>query len=447
MKSFHFNITFRILLIIANIFLIFFIHYEYDLPATSLLILIILYFQIYNLVQFVNTANKEVTRFLQSVKYSDFSQNFSFPKKGKSFAELGKAMNEVIREFQETRSEKEENFKYLETVLHHIDVGLISYSQDGKISFINNAAKKLLNVQHLVNINNLESFENNQLKKLIDISPGEKDVLKLSINNELIQIIVAATKFKQKNKTFTLISLQNIQNELEEQELIAWNKLIRVLTHEIMNSITPISSLAGTVNSLLHSESTDLSKPGETFEDISDAITAIEKRSVGLINFVNSYRSLTRIPQPNFKIARISEIFNSIENLFQIQLKESGINFSIIILPKTLDITTDPALLEQVLINILKNAIEAIQSQPEKNIELKAYLNLMGKPVIEINDNGPGIKENVLEKLFIPFFTTKQNGSGIGLSLSKQIIRMLGGNIKVNSGQKTGTTFTINFYR
>lgn len=434
-------------MIIVNIYLIFYLWFNTTLSATLFLVIIVLSFQIYNLVRFVNTTNKEITRFLQSIKYSDFSQNFSLGKQGKYFDDLGQAMNEVIKEFRETRSEKEENLRYLETVLHHIDVGLLSYSQDGKISFINNAAKKLLNVHHLVNIKNLKNTETDQFEKLISIKPGEKDVLKLSINNEFIQIFASATKFKQKDQQFTLISLQNIQNELEEQELIAWNKLIRVLTHEIMNSITPISSLAGTVNSILQTPSIDLSRQNETFEDISEAVTTIEKRSAGLINFVDSYRSLTRIPQPNFRIIRISEVFHSIENLFQVQFKNLDINFIQNISPQNLDLTTDPELLEQVLINIIKNAVEAIQDQTQKEISIKTYLNLRGKPVIEITDNGRGIKKEILEKLFIPFFTTKQNGSGIGLSLSKQIVRMLGGNIKVNSGSETGTTFIINFYR
>lgn len=448
MKSFQINILVKIILISANIFLIQYIYLNTEYTATLFLLFAIIVVQIFNLINYINITNREITRFLLSIRHSDFSQNFTMKKYGKSFSYLGNAMNEVIREFQNTRSENEENLRYLETVLHHIDIGLISFSEDGKISFINNAAKKLLNINHLVNIKNLSTENTSHFDRLINIRPGKKNILKLSTNDEIVQIVCSATKFKQRNKAYTLVSLQNIQNELEEQELQAWNKLIRVLTHEIMNSITPISSLAGTVKTmLLHSDLSDCENNDETLEDITEAVTTIEKRSIGLINFVDNYRSLTRIPNPNFKIVKISDIFSSIQQLFQDSFESKKIDFELTILPANLDLTTDPELLEQVLINLVKNSIEALETQIDKEIKLKSYLNLRGNPVIEVKDNGSGIQPEVLEKLFIPFFTTKQNGSGIGLSLSKQIIRTLGGNIKVSSDPKTGTMFSLNFYR
>ena len=447
MKNFQLNILIKIILIIANIFLVQYLIFKTELTATVILLAIILLVQIYNLIKFINLTNREITRFLLSVRHSDFSQNFSLKKYGKSFEYLGNAMDNVLKDFRDTRSENEENLKYLETVLRHIDIGLISYDKSGKVNFINNAAKKLLNISHLVNINSLIEDSKKQWEILRDIKPGRKNVVKLFSNDEISQIAISASKFKQRDIEFTLISFQNIQNELEEQELLAWNKLIRVLTHEIMNSITPISSLAGTVKTILSSSDSDVINNQETLDDISEAVTTIEKRSSGLINFVDNYRSLTRIPEPDFKIIKVEEIFNSLKNLFSEKFEKENISFLTSVKPGNLDITTDHQMLEQVLINIIKNATEALSRQTSKKIELNAYLNIRGNFVLEICDNGPGIKEDILEKLFIPFFTTKPNGSGIGLSLSKQIIRSLGGNIKVSSGENTGTIFSIIFYR
>ncbi|HEX3074901.1 MAG TPA: ATP-binding protein, partial [Ignavibacteriales bacterium] len=236
-------------------------------------------------------------------------------------------------------------------------------------------------------------------------------------------------------------SLQNIQTELEEKEMEAWQKLIRVLTHEIMNSVTPISSLASTVGDLLERGQKD----EETIKDIKLAIDTIKRRSDGLIKFVDSYRSLTRIPKPDFQIFQIRELFHRINQLMSIEFRKAGVHFEYSVEPDSLELAADPQLIEQALINMTLNSMQSLSESDNKKIKLAAHLDDRGKTVIKVIDNGPGISEELQEKIFIPFFSTKKEGSGIGLSLSRQIMRSHGGSIRISSKPFVETVFTLKF--
>jgi len=239
-----------------------------------------------------------------------------------------------------------------------------------------------------------------------------------------------------------------VQEQLEEKEMEAWQNLIRVLTHEIMNSVTPIASLASTVNDLL-TESPNQEKPIERIDteiisDVRGALQTIEKRSHGLLNFVDAYRNLTRIPRPNLQIVSLSEFFSRLKKLMHSQITEGSIDLQVHIEPDNLQLAADPELIEQVLINLLLNAIEAVAKQPNPVIKIFAKLDDKGRITIQVIDNGTGISEEIAEKIFIPFFTTKKKGSGIGLSLSRQIMRMHRGSLGVLS-KKGETVFTLKF--
>lgn len=446
MKNFRINLIARILLLSGSLFLLFYVLRETDLTATLLILTLLVFYQIYSLIKYIDVTNKEITRFLLSIKYSDFSQTFGMKGLGSSFKDLNNAFNEVIEKFQNTRSEKEEHLKYLQTVMQHVGIGLISMDQDGKVDFINNAAKKLLRIPHLNNIDSLNKVSENLGDDLLVLKPGDRSTLKLVDDEEIIQLVMYATEFKMRNQLYKLVSLQNIQLELEEKEMEAWQKLIRVLTHEIMNSVTPISSLSQTVNGILNDHSTESKAlDDETIEDINSAIDSIHRRSEGLIHFVNNYRNLTKIPKPNFQIFKISQLFKSIDKLVEKEIKESGIEYKSIIEPPKLELTADPEMIEQVLINLLLNAIQSVKGIDNPQILLRAKIDDRGKIIIRVIDNGPGIPEEVQEKIFIPFFSTKKDGSGIGLSLSRQIIRSHGGNIRVNSIPDKETIFTLRF--
>ncbi len=447
-KNFRLNIIFRVLLICATIYGFFYLLLETRLFATTIIIGLIAVYEIYALIRYAEKTNRNLSRFLQAIRYADFSQSFSGTGLGASFEELNRAFGEVIRDFQKERAEKEEHYRYLQTVVQHVGIGLIAFEPHGEVELINTAAKRLLKISRLKNITTLGLVSHDLAGKLFSLQSGERALVKIQDEDELLQLAIYATEFRLRGRSIKLVSLQNIQSELEETEMEAWQKLIRVLTHEIMNSITPIASLASTVQELLSEpENEDVAPQNdhETVSDIRDALQTIRKRSEGLLHFVNSYRSLTRLPKPDFRIFPISELFYPIQQLMTTQLNGKELEFSVRIEPQTLELTADPDMVEQVLINLLKNSAEALEGVFEGKIMLTAGLDGRGKVIIQVTDNGPGIAKEAQEKLFIPFFTTKKEGSGIGLSLSRQIMRMHRGSITVRTEPYKETVFTLRF--
>jgi nitrogen fixation/metabolism regulation signal transduction histidine kinase len=428
------------------------VYFNTGFLATLIILGVFIVYIVISTVRYIDATNKELSRFLQSIKYSDFSQTFVKQKLGSSFKELNNAFNEVITEFQKTRSEKEEHLRFVQTVIQHIGVGLISYNQDGKVEFINNAAKKIFKIPYLNNIETLNNISPGLGEKFLKINPGEKSTIKITDEEEIIQLIVFAAEFKMRNQKYTLLSLQNIQNELEEKEMEAWQKLIRVLTHEIMNSVTPISSLAGTVHEMIdpalagkNDAAVSPNFDAETVNDIKVAVDTIKKRSEGLIHFVDDYRSLTSIPEPVFKIFFIRDLFERIKRLMENDLKAKNIKLMISVEPQKLELTADSELIEQVLINLIVNSIYFLKGIDNPQIKLTGQIDERGRTIIKVADNGPGIDEELRDKIFIPFFSTKKGGSGIGLSLSRQIMRSHGGSIHISSKPFVETSFTLKF--
>lgn len=448
-RHFRINCVLRVIALSTTLALFFFLLFKTTLHAALLILGVVILYQSYALIHYVEKTNRDLTRFFQSIKFSDFSQSFKDSGKGKSFANLRLAFNEVLDAFRKARSEKEEHYRYLQTIVQHVGIGLIAFQPDGNVTLINTAAKRLLNVASLKNIISLESWSQPLVKALFKLKPREKTQIRIDDNNELLQLALYATEFKLRDHTYKLVSIQNIYTELEEKEIDAWQKLIRVLTHEIMNSITPISSLASTINELIK-DSTNLSfaqKPedGETLTDICEAAETIQKRSEGLLHFVDGYRNLTLIQKPNFQIFPIKELFNRASKLIQINLKEKNIKLEIKIEPKTLELAADPELIEQALINLLLNALHAVEGRKNAKIILLAQLDGRSKTIIQVKDNGYGISKENMDKVFIPFYSTKEGGSGIGLSLSRQIMRMHNGTINVQSEPDVKTTITLRF--
>ena len=357
----------------------------------------------------------------------------------------------MIKDFQEIRSEKEEHYHYLQSIVQNIDVSILAYQKDGTVEMINKATKKLFQVHNLKNIKALEHLSKELVNCLLNLKPGENTLVKVQDEDDILQLAIYATEFKIHNKLIILATIKNIQNVLEEQETEAWQKLIRVLTHEIMNSITPIASLSSTLDIMLKEISnrqTESSIPKidmETVEEIQQALQTINKRSTGLLHFVNTYRNLTRIPKPNFQIIRISELFKNILLLMEEEIKQTTIDLKVDINPEDLEVSADEKLIEQVLINLIKNSIHALENRKGGRIFFKAYQNKRGRVTMQVIDNGQGIIREVMDKIFIPFFTTKQRGSGIGLSLSRQILRLHGGTITAFSEPEKETIFTLTF--
>jgi len=444
-RNFRLIVVIRVVLISLTLFLLFYLGLQTSFYASAAVLALVLIAQIYSLIKYVERTNNDLVRFLSSIRYADFTQSFSARGRGRSFGELSAAISEVMNDFRRVRAEKEEQFQYLQTVVQHIGVGLVVFRQDGEVELVNTAAKRLLNVNHLTNIKELSAVSPALVDTLFAIKPGEKTLFTLEHRSETTQLAIHATSFRLRERYTTLVSLQNIRSELEEKEMEAWQKLIRVLTHEIMNSITPISSLASTADDLLKPDEGGPTMSSEALTDVRGAIQTIKKRSQGLLHFVDAYRNLTRVPRPKFKICRISDLFAQAEKLVKTHTSGSVVQFRSSVDPESLELTADPELIEQVLINLLLNALHAVHDQPNGEIRMEASLDDRGRVIVEVIDNGPGISEEAREKIFVPFFTTKQEGSGIGLSLSKEIMRLHKGSIQFQSDPGKRTVFRLTF--
>ncbi len=448
-KRFSLIILFRTALLCISIFILFYLITDTHLYATTFIVGLLIIYQIYLLIHFAQRTNREIARFFNSIKYSDFSQSFRSSIKGSAFEELNGAFSDVIEEFKKTRAEKEEHFRYLQTVVQHVGTGLLAYTDNGDVELINTAAKKVLKIHGLKNISELNNFSMQLVDALNKIKAGDRILIKVADNNELSQLSIYAAEFKLRNNHYTLVSISNIQNELEEKEMEAWQNLIRVLTHEIMNSVTPIVSLSSTASSLLEEINnkleSDKSLNSDELEDITGALNTILKRSKGLLHFVDDYRNLTRIPAPNFQLVKIAALFDRIKKLFSEQLDEKNIVCICSVDPNDLEVTADPDLIEQVLINLILNSIKALTDTAGPQINLLSKFDGHGNIIIQITDNGHGIPQELQEKIFIPFFTTRKEGSGIGLSLSRQIMRAHKGGLTVSSVTGKETTFTLRF--
>ncbi len=447
-SKFRFVCTLRVLLITCTVFLLILLLEHTAYIVTTAIVAVILIAQIFSLINYVEKTNIKVSQFLESIRYSDFTASFSPSHKGKSFDELNKAFNEVINEFRKTRKAKEEHFNYLQTVVQHVRMGIIVFQSDGCIDLANNTFRKMLKIGTIKNIKDLYTIDEQLTNALLSIQSDQNELIKITLDNELLQLSIYATEFKMRGEHYKLVSLQNIHYELEEKEMESWQKLTRVLTHEIMNSITPISSLASTVKEMITDEdgkALDIKQiDDETIDNIQSALATIERRSKGLLNFVDIYRNLTRIPKANFKHFYISEVFERVYDLQKNRIKELNIKFEMQVLPPKLMLLADPDLIEQVLINLVINAIHANEGIENPIIYLMAE-DINGKIFIHVVDNGKGIKPDLMEKIFIPFFTSKKDGSGIGLSLSRQIMFMHKGSISARSNPGLETRFTLKF--
>lgn len=407
--------------------------------------------QIVSLFIFVDKTNRLLNSFLQSIRYSDFTRTFQVENNDSSLDQLKKTFNEVISDFQSVRAEKEESYHYLQTVIQHIGIALIAFQKDGSVELINNATKKLFQVRNLRNIQALRDFSPDLVQNLLTIKHGENILVKIREKDDILQLSIYGTEFKIHNRNIILVSIKNIQHELEEKEMDSWQKLIRVLTHEIMNSITPISSLSSTVHLMMNDiietidSKNECTEEVENLREIQSALATIHKRTEGLIHFVNTYRNLTKIPNPSFSIFPVEQLLKNVYELHRQELAEKEVVCNVSVVPPSLELSADEKLIEQVLINLMTNSIQALTGKPEGCIELKAFLNKRGRITIQVIDNGPGILPEVLDKIFIPFFSTKTNGSGIGLSLSRQILRLHSGSINAFSVPDTETNFTLTF--
>lgn len=443
LKKFRFKVLIHIILICINIYMSVYFY----LQSKNLIFIagsfILLFYQIIKLFRLMDITNRDFQRFLEAIEYSDFTQSFSDKKMGQSFLELNSAFNHVVEKFKKNRTEKEKSLRYMQTIVQYINSGLISYDREGNVDFINRAGKKILNLSFLKNINNLMGSHSDIYDLIKTIRHGAKIVKEVKINNDFKQMAFSSFEFRIGEKNLTLLTIQDIHNVLEDKEFEAWQKLIRVLTHEIMNSLTPISSLSSTTYDLMKHLDIKECNSDSNIQDIKDALNTIHMRSKGLIDFVNAYRNLTIIPKPELKILSVKDLISNTFIILQNKIKERNIEISHNIEPVSLEISADSSQIEQILINLVINSIHALKEAKNPEIKINSYLCDNGKVVIQVIDNGSGISDENKSKIFIPFYSTKKS-SGIGLSFCKQIMKLHKGDIKVVTvnGQ---TIFTLSF--
>ncbi|MEX2593865.1 MAG: ATP-binding protein [Anditalea sp.] len=446
-KSFIWGITIRILLMLLSQFMALYLHLYHDSALGLLAFGSLLAFQIFELIKYNQKTNEKITRFLESIQYSDFSTSFTTDSKlGGSYKELNRSFNKVIGEFKKTRAEKEEQALFLQIIIQHINTGIISYDDQGKIGLVNNAAKHLLQIPQFKDINDLGKLSEDLLQRVLKLKTGQ--ALSLKLNNSL-HLNVRSTEMKMGGKKWVLLSLQDISAALKQNELDAWQNLTKVLRHEIMNSIAPIATLVSSLKTVLKEDVMEqngnyiIEKEGHS--DLKEGLETIESRSNGLVEFVNAYRDYTSIPQPVVSDFKVGHLLEDISTLLREDLGKDQIKTKIEIHPPDISIRGDREQIQMILINLLKNAKEAITQAKDKTIFIKSGISLDQYKYIQVVDKGPGIPPNALEDIFVPFYTTKKNGSGIGLAISRQIMNMHKGSLHVHSIPNKQTTFTLRF--
>ncbi|MBS1681625.1 MAG: GHKL domain-containing protein [Bacteroidetes bacterium] len=445
MKDFRIRLLIRVVLLAATTGLMMFMWSRPNMLFAAGLMLIIVLFQIFEIYRFTSQTNRKLTRFLESVRYSDFISGFAADNKlGKSFKGLNEAFNEVLEAFRKTRSEKEENWQYLNTVVQQVRTGIISFDTDGTVQLLNANAKKFVNEANLKNINDLASKNPKLFTAISEAQAGKSTLYK---TNEFL-LTLQATELRIRGSNIKLVTMQNIQTELQRQELEAWQNLTRVLRHEIMNSITPISSLTSTLREILDHElvkkDNEFELKAEAADDLREGLSTIENRSKGLIKFIDAYREYTSLPQPKIKSILLKQLIDRTALFMSTSLKTTSVQFSTSCSSDYLTVQADAEMIEQVLINLVKNSIESLSQHKNGKIELNGKYD--GQTIlIEVVDNGPGIIPEAINRIFVPFFTTKKTGSGIGLALSRQIMQMHNGALTVESKPEVRTIFTLRF--
>jgi nitrogen fixation/metabolism regulation signal transduction histidine kinase len=403
--------------------------------------------QILLLTHYAARASREISRFLNAIAFDDPSASFSAFAREQGFGELGAAMTRVLDQLRSGRAEREEQAQYLQNLIAHVPVALISVDERGRVQLLNLAARRLFAGP----CDSVAAFLRYGLPfttALETLKPGEAAIVRMDRSSGSLQLKAAATVVVLGGMRRRLISLQNIETELTAQELTAWQTVIRVMAHEVMNSLTPISSLAATAKNRVDESLTQLApedtvRPG--LEDAAEALETLARRSDGLLHFVQNHRRMTRRFDAQLQIIAVRRAFSRLQRLLSEELTGRDIALTCQVEPETLEVSADPDLLDQALINLVRNAMEALRDTQSGTITLSAFQDTGGRPVIAVADNGPGIPADQREKVFVPFYTTKRQGSGVGLTLVRQIATVHGAATGISETPGGGATISIRF--
>ena len=415
--------------------------------ATMAIFLALALVQAVLLARHAGRVGREVGRFLDAVAYDDTTVSFAGLARNTGFSELGAAMTRVMEQLRRSRAEREEQAQYLQTLVAHVPAALISVDEKGGVHLLNLAARRLFATACA----RVEDFSHHGpafAAGLEGLKPGEGRILQMERPGGTLQLKATATDVVLKGVRQRLISLNNIESELSAKELMAWQTVIRVMAHEVMNSLTPITSLAATAkdnvsDALNQIGQHDPARPG--LDDAAEALETLTRRSEGLLHFVQNHRRLTRRLSAQAEIVPVRRTFARLHRLLADELKARDIDISFTVEPETLELVADSDLLDQALINLLRNAIEALRDTADARIALTAVSYQGGRVAITIADNGPGISADEREKVFVPFYTTKRHGSGVGLTLVRQIATVHGAGVSIFDTPGGGASVRIIF--
>jgi nitrogen fixation/metabolism regulation signal transduction histidine kinase len=442
-KKFQIQVIIRVLLILANCV---WLSMEIPLPPnlyTLIFLGSLLIIQVLLLIRYVNRTNRELSRIFASLWDQDSSFSLAPSDPSGSFSEIARVINETRKQIQEARIDKEKQYRYLQFIINHMDIGLLSFHRDGKVEHYNRKAGELLGSSELSNLKPLNLRHPDFEKILQEMEPGQSKIISITALGETLQLLLRMTQLVYEENPLKLLSLQDVRTELDEQELISWKRLIRVLNHEVMNSLTPIRTLTHAIDRSLE-EINPMDADASILNDIRENSSLIAKRSASLSEFVNRYREITRISEISMQKVIIAALFQEVKALFQSELSEQDRSCNIQINPPDLKLDGDENMLKQVLINLVRNSMDALKHRNNGTVSLMARKE--GKHIILlVEDDGPGIPAEYMDEIFTPFFSTKEDGSGIGLSFSKHIIRLHGGHISIQSKPGKGTSITMTF--
>lgn len=401
-----------------------------------------------NLIYFLNSTNRRLFYFFDAIRNDDSTLSFPEITNDKTFVELNKSLNKVNRQIQQIKIENRLQEQYFQALLEHAATGILTFDQKGFVLHSNASARKLFGLEILTHLNQLEKVDRRLFHVVKNLRSSEQRLVTMNNERGNIQLLLKTSWFISNQKELTLLSVQDIKNELDEKELDSWLKLIRVLMHEIMNSITPITSLSESLAGYYYTNG-EIKSPSEIDEKIIATtirgLDVIKEQGKGLISFVDSYRKLTRLPKPEKKPFQARNLIENIRMLSGSFEYAENIEMSYQVLPNDLEIMADEKMVSQVLINLVKNAFQANAENPKAKVKIVAGIGENNRPKICVADNGPGIQPDILDEIFVPFFTTRENGSGIGLSISRQIMRLHSGSLKVKSVPGEETVFCLEF--
>ena len=401
-----------------------------------------------NLIQLLNTTNRKMSYFLESIQNNDSTLIFPTQISGKPIRELYDGLNKINEQIKQLKIENQQREQYFQTILENVGTGIITCNSKGFVLHANSAVRRMLGLDVLTHINQLDRISRTLFQAVQQIKPFEQKLVSVTSERGTIELSLKATSFKTQTDELLLLSVQDIRNELDEKELDSWMKLIRVLMHEIMNSIAPITSLSESLSKLFTVDGKLVLREQideKTISTTARGLGVIGEQGNGLIQFVESYRKLTRVPKPDQKIFKVEELVNRMKVLYSSLENSDRVKLAVVVNPPELELFADENLISQVLLNLLKNALEALNERTDGLIRIMVKVGNNNRPEITVADNGSGIPDEIMEQVFVPFFTTRENGSGIGLSLSRQIMRLHGGSLQVRSVPGKETAFSMIF--